>query len=64
MYTLTHRPIPKSTLTLNPRELLLIAQALEEASEDRAEYDDAMEAAELAVLHRKFARAHDSLITH
>jgi hypothetical protein len=64
MYTVECRPVPTSTLTLTPREILLIAQSIEEAVEEEAEYGNDSQAAELAVLYRRFVRAHDSLIPH
>lgn len=65
MYTLAHRPIPTATLTLSPREIELIIRSLAESIEEEAEdYGNHEQAAELAVLQRRLAKAHSSLITH
>lgn len=55
---------PTTTMTLTPREIDLILTALHESAEDRAEWDEADQAAEFTTLHRKFVKAHDALITH
>lgn len=64
MYTLTCRPAPAATLTLSPRELELVLRSLAESIEEEAEYGSESQAAELAVLQRRLAKAHSSLITH
>lgn len=64
MYTLTHRPIPTSTLTLSPREIELVIRSLAESIEEEADYGSHEQAAELAAIQRRFAKAHSSLITH
>lgn len=65
MYTLPCRPIPTATLTLSPRELELVLRSLAESIEEEAEsYGNHELAGELAVLQRRLARAHSSLITH
>lgn len=65
MYTLAHRPIPTSTLTLSPREIDLVIRSLAESIEEEADdYGNHEQAAELAALQRRFVKAHDSLITH
>lgn len=57
-------PYPTTTMELNARELDLVISALHETAQDRAEWDEAEQAAEFTTLHRKFVKAHDSLITH
>lgn len=64
MYTLPCRSVPVSTLTLCPRELELLLRSLAESIEEEAEYGSDSQAAELAVLQRRLANAHSSLITH
>ena len=60
----TPRPYPTATLTLMPRELEVIQIALSESLDDREQFDETEQAAELAVLLRKLDRAAQSLITH
>lgn len=55
---------PTATMTLTPRELELVIDALHESAEDRQEFDELTQAAEFTTLQRKFVKAHDSLITH
>lgn len=65
MYTPLCRPIPAATLTLSPRELELVIRSLAESIEEEAENYGCHElASELAVLQRRLAKAHSSLITH
>lgn len=64
MYTLTHRPIPTFSLTLDPREIELVIRSLAESIEEEADYGNHSQAAELAAIQRRFANAHKALITH
>lgn len=64
MYTIAHRPIPSTTLTLSPREIELVLRSLAESIEEEEDYGNHEQACELAAIQRRFAKAHSSLITH
>lgn len=57
-------PYPTASLTLMPRELELVVNALADGSEEYSENGWNEMAAEMSLLLRRFQKAHDSLIVH
>jgi hypothetical protein len=55
---------PTTSLSLTPRELELVVNALADGSEEYSENGWNEMAAEMSLLLRRFQKAHDSLFVH